>query len=175
MRVAKPSSDNRRRLAAFAWLFGAWVVFSGHLDAEHLIYGVICAALVAAASYDLLLPPTPTPTKPVVLLRHFTYVPWLLWQVLLASLHVIYLIVRPSAIRSQVVHFRTTLRSDMARVTFAHSITLTPGTLTIRIRGDRFVVHALSDKVADDLRSGDMERRVARLYDDTARAGERKE
>lgn len=173
--MATPSSDNRRRLGAFAFLFAAWVVFSGHLDVAHLAYGVICSALVAAASYDLLLPPTPTPTKPTVVLRHASYVPWLLWQVLRANLHVIYLIVRPSAIRSQVVSFRTTLRSDLARVAFAHSITLTPGTLTIRIRGDQFVVHALSDKVADDLRSGDMERRVARLYGEAPPAGGRQE
>ncbi len=173
--MAKPSSDNRRRLKAFALLFAAWVIFSGHLDAEHLAYGVICAALVSAASYDLLLPSTSTPAKPTAALRHLTYVPWLLWQVLLASLHVIYLILRPSAIRSQVVRFQTTLRSDVARVTFAHSITLTPGTLTIRIRGNQFVVHALSDKVADDLRSGSMERRVARLYDEPAPVGRRKE
>ena len=38
------------------------------------------------------------------------------------------------------------------------------GTVTMDIEGDEFVVHALSRKVADDLRSGDMERRVARIY-----------
>ena len=170
--MARPSSDNRRRLEAFALLFGAWVIFSGQLDAVHLAYGVVCAALVAATSYDLLLPPTATPVTPAVLLRHVTYVPWLLWEVLLANLHLIHLILQPSAIRSQVVRFRTTLRSDLAKVTLGISITLTPGTITMRIRGDEFVVHALSDKVADELRSGDMERRVARLYGETAAPGE---
>ena len=152
--MARPSSDNRRRLEAFALLFGAWVIFSGQLDAVHLAYGVVCAALVAAMSYDLLLPPTATPVTPAVLLRHVTYVPWLLWEVVLANLHLIYLILRPSEIRSQVVRFRTTLRSDLAKVTLANSITLTPGhDHDAASDDDEFVVHALSDKAAEDVRA----------------------
>ncbi len=162
--MAAPSSDNWRRAKAFLLLFGAWVLFSGHLDAVHLAYGLVCAALVAAVSYDLLLPPTATPVTPAVALRAIGFVPWLLWQVLLANLHVVYLIVRPSAVHPQVVRFRTKLRSDLAKVTLGNSITLTPGTITMEIHDDEFIVHALSDKVADDLRDGDMERHVARLF-----------
>ncbi len=165
--MAAPSSNNRRRVEAFVLLFGAWVLFSGHLDAVHLTYGVVCAALVAAVSYDLLLPPTATPVTPSTVFRMFAYIPWLLWEVLLASLHVVYLILRPSAVRPQVVRFRTSLRSDLAKVTFANSITLTPGTITMQLEGDQFAVHALSDKTARDLRDGEMERRVAWVYGET--------
>ncbi len=165
--MATPSSDNRRRLETFALLFGAWVLFSGHLDPVHLAYGVVCSALVAAVSYDLLLPPTTTPVTPAAVLRMIAYVPWLLWEVVLANFHVVYLILRPSLVRSQVVRFRTKLRSDLAKVTLANSITLTPGTITMQLDDDEFVVHALSDKAADDVRDGDMERRVGRLYGET--------
>ena len=165
--MATPSSNNWRRFETFVLLFGAWVLFSGHLDAVHLSYGVVCSALVAAMSYDLLFPQTATPVAPAAVLRLIAYVPWLLWEVVLANFHVVYLILRPSAVRSQVIRFRTKLQSDLAKVTLANSITLTPGTITIQLDDDEFVVHALSDKAADDLRDGDMERRVARLYGET--------
>jgi len=45
-----------------------------------------------------------------------------------------------------------------------NSITLTPGTITMDIQDDELVVHALSEKVARELADGEMERRVARIF-----------
>ena len=92
-----------------------------------------------------------------------------MYQIVLANLHVVYLICRPDHIRPQVVRFKTRLRSDFAKVTLGNSITLTPGTITMDIVDDEFVVHAISDKVADGLQNGEMELRVAwaLLEDDT--------
>jgi multicomponent Na+:H+ antiporter subunit E len=63
----------------------------------------------------------------------------------------------------RMVNFKTRLKSDVARVTLANSITLTPGTITVRVEGDVFTVHALSDKVASGL-PGEMEDRIARIF-----------
>ena len=41
---------------------------------------------------------------------------------------------------------------------------MTPGTITLDIADDEFCVHALSDKAAKDLLSGEMERRVAYVF-----------
>jgi multicomponent Na+:H+ antiporter subunit E len=49
-------------------------------------------------------------------------------------------------------------------VTLANSITLTPGTITMDIEDGEFIVHALSERVAVDLLSGDMENRVAHIF-----------
>ena len=46
-------------------------------------------------------------------------------------------------ITPRIVHFRTHLRSDLARVALANSITLTPGTLTLDLDEDHLVVHWL--------------------------------
>ena len=168
--MATAKSSNRRRFEAFVILFVAWVVLSGHFDALHLGFGIVCAALVAACSYDLLLSANNVPTTLMTVGRFAGYVPWILWEVFLANLHVAYLVVHPSAMRPRIVRFRTSLTSDLAKVTLGNSITLTPGTVTVDIVGDEFCVHALSDKSAADLRSGDMERRVARLFDEPAPA-----
>ncbi|MBW2194327.1 MAG: Na+/H+ antiporter subunit E [Deltaproteobacteria bacterium] len=48
--------------------------------------------------------------------------------------------------------------------TLANSITLTPGTITMDIKDGVFYVHAVSQKVADDLNAGEMEDRVAHIF-----------
>ena len=50
------------------------------------------------------------------------------------------------------------------KTTLANSITLTPGTITMDIRDGEFMIHALNEKVARDLDTGEMEDRVAHVY-----------
>jgi len=54
-------------------------------------------------------------------------------------------------------------RGDVARVIYANSITMTPGTVTMDVRGDEFKIHALTQASADGVKSGDMDRHVTRL------------
>ena len=162
--MADGRSDNVRRLAVFVILFLFWLVFSGHFDPLHLILGLVCSSLVAFFSYDLLLQDIPFPGRWLRAWRFVLYVPWLLYQIVLANLHVVYLIMFPHKIRPRIIRFKTSLTSDLSKVTLGNSITLTPGTITMDIDDGEFYVHALSDKVAADLLSGDMERRVAHVF-----------
>ena len=54
-----------------------------------------------------------------------------------------------------------------ALATLGNSIPLTPGTITIDIFEGKFCVHALTQKVADDLLGGEMESRVAAIFDES--------
>ena len=54
-------------------------------------------------------------------------------------------------------------KSEMGRVIFANSITLTPGTVSIDVREGEIEVHALSKEGADALLEGEMNRRVAAI------------
>ena len=62
-----------------------------------------------------------------------------------------------------IIKVRTRLKSRMGRLMLANSITLTPGTLTLSIDGQRFVVHALTEDGARDILGGEMDRRVSLL------------
>ena len=162
--MAEKQSDNTRRLVAFLVLYGFWLIFSGHYDAFHLGLGLVCAALVAFFSSDLLFPDVISPNKLLKAWRFLQYTPWLLYQIIVANLHVVYLVLVPGEIRPQIVRFRTTLTSDLSKVSLGNFITLTPGTITMDIDDGEFYVHALSDKVARDLLTGEMERRVAHVF-----------
>ena len=158
------SSDNLRRLAVFVILFPFWLLLSSHHDLFHLSLGLICCLLVAFVSHDLLIEEI-SGSKRITKTRRFVfYVPWLIYQIVLANLHVAYLILNPRAIDPRIVRFKTRLKSQFSMVTLGNSITLTPGTITMDIVDGEFVVHALSKKVADDLLSGEMERRVAHVF-----------
>lgn len=146
-------------------LFAFWVLLSGQFDAFHLTLGAICASLVAYLYHDLLFANVRVGDMRIVAWRFITYIPWLLYQILMSNIHVASLVLRRKMpIDPKIVTFKTKLETDISCVTLANSITLTPGTITMEIRDGVYYVHALSKKVADELRAGEMEDRVAHIF-----------
>lgn len=151
-----------------------WVLMSGKFDLFHLTLGVISSAIVTWISTDLLF----LERKKSLVARlteawRFTlYAFWLVWQITIANFHVIYLSLTPRPIKEtlspHIFNFKTTLKTDFARFVLANSITLTPGTVTIRVDNDVFYIHAITVKAAGDLASSaisEMERRVAWVFE----------
>ena len=101
-------------------------------------------------------------------LRLLLYIPWELWQIVLANFDVAYRVLHPKMpIDPRIIEFDTTLRSDFALTTLANSITLTPGTITIDVEPERgrFLVHAIASKAADALLVDQtMQKKVAHVY-----------
>jgi multicomponent Na+:H+ antiporter subunit E len=144
-----------------------WLVFSGRFDVLHVSLGVVSSALVAFFSGDLLFPEPPTRRLPGCWLRFAVYIPWLLYQIMLASLHVLYLTFHlrlMEVIDPRIIEFDSRLSSDLARTTFANSITLTPGTITVNVTVlGQFAVHCIDAPSAQGL-PGEMERRIAKVF-----------
>lgn len=158
--------DNLGRIVTFLVLFGFWITMSGKFDSFHLSLGLICCFLVGFISHDLLFEDVRAKNRIASILRFFGYLPWLIYQIVLANLHVAYLVLSPKMpIDPKIITFKSNLMSDLSKVTLANSITLTPGTITMDIIDDEeFYVHAVSKKVADDLLTGEMEQRVAYIF-----------
>ncbi len=89
---------------------------------------------------------------------------WLFKEIALANIDVTKRILAPNLpINPQLFRVKATQHNELGKVIFANSITLTPGTVTVDIDGDEFLVHALSDATKDDLETGEMDRRVTGL------------
>ena len=153
----------------FVLLMFTWCAFSGLFDPYHLCLGAIASAWVAAVSTHIALS-QPANHRPVS--RHelaiglLGYLSWLMVEILKANLQVLKLSFAPSVekeISPEVVEFRTCLPDDFSRFMLAHSITLTPGTVTVRVDGDRFIVHALTKEMAAGVPGG-MEKRLLKLF-----------
>ncbi len=98
------------------------------------------------------------------LLPLLRYLPWLLWQIVLSNIDVARrILARQPAISPTMVTVTPQQRTDLGRVMFANSITLTPGTLSILVDENRILVHALSRSGGEDLLEGAMNRRVAAM------------
>ncbi len=155
-------------IATFIILFGLWIPLSGLFDIFHLSLGVISCAIVARTSCDLLFSKKRVERKHLYQLSRFVrYLPWLIYQIILANIYVIKVALHPrmsTLIDPHIIRFKTKLKEDLALTTFANSITLTPGTITVLIKEGYFYVHSISKKVADDLLTGEMEQKVSEIY-----------
>lgn len=152
---------------SFAILFALWVVLSGRFDGFHLGMGAFSSALVARFSGGLIFT---RPTSSGVLRLWFrlgAYLPWLLYQIFLANLHVMVLVFHPGMmdkINPKIIRFDSRLKSDYARMLFANSITLTPGTITVDVTTlGRFAVHCIDDDSAEPL-PGRMAEKIAWVF-----------
>jgi multicomponent Na+:H+ antiporter subunit E len=154
-------------ILSFLILFILWIVFSGKFDGFHITLGLISSAIVAAISGDLMF----TSRQPrgifSLWLRMFAYVPWLMYQIFLANVHVMYLVFHPKMtelINPQIIEFESRLKGDYARTAFANSITLTPGTITVNVTVlGRFSVHCIDDPSGLSLPGG-MEERIVKVF-----------
>ncbi len=152
-------------------LFGLWLVFSTHFDVFHISAGVVAVIIVILLNYRLLrldlYPEVDEPNPPIRIFRILPYTFWLIKEIFIANLQVAYLIIHPKMpIKPSIVRFTTKLPSTIAKVILGNSITLTPGTLTIDIDSDTFLVHSLTPSSAGALEDGEMQKRVLNLYRD---------
>jgi multicomponent Na+:H+ antiporter subunit E len=152
-----------RVLGILLWLGLAWLVWSGHLEPLMLGYGAASCALVLWLSLRMKL--IDLESVPHHLLGGMLlYIPWLLLEIAKANLHVARVILTPSLpIQPRVIRVRATQRSELGNTIFANSITLTPGTVALDVRGGSILVHALTDQAAAGLADGVMDARVSRV------------
>ncbi|HKJ13244.1 MAG: Na+/H+ antiporter subunit E [Desulfobulbaceae bacterium] len=156
-----------RYIYTFLIMFGFWILLSGKFDLFHLTLGVISSGLVSLISADLFMYDPQSRNHLTTGVRFLLYLPWLLFQIVLSTLHVTFLALHPKMkeqIDPTIVTFKTNLKTDIAKVALANSITLTPGTITIRVEDQVFYVHAISRKAAAGL-PGEMEERLAKVFE----------
>ena len=161
-----------------AALFATWVVLSGKLDVAHLGAGAAAAFAIAVATDRLwALPPSigasgRRPLHGVRWGRGLLYVFWLAREVVVSGLQVAYVVLHPRLpVDPRLVRFRSQLPHTLARLTLANSITLTPGTVTLEVEGDEFLVHALTPAGARGIETGTIRNRVVTLFDRDEREG----
>ncbi len=163
----KKRSSTLPFIITFIIMIGFWLIFSGKFDLFHLSLGVVSCLLVTIFSSDLLFPSGLKTDFLSCWIRFAWYVPWLLYQILLANLHVLRLSFHPrmmELIDPHIIEFNSHLESDIARTTFANSITLTPGTITVNVSVmGRFTVHCIDVPSGEPL-PGEMEHRIARVF-----------
>lgn len=139
------------------YLLVGWILFSWSLDLVSLIGGVVASVLVAIFTYHIFIDESEAGRRANLprLDLLLVYAALLVFSMYVSSFKVAWQILR-GRINPGVVHFRTRVRSDLARVVLASSITLTPGTITLNLDDDHLIVHWLSVKTTHSRFAGQL-------------------
>lgn len=155
-------------------LFAIWIMLSGQFETKFLLIGFFSSLAISYVCFPLLLIKGADGKKDffvfgVNYLKLLLYFLWLIGEILKASLDVAKEIMKPHMdYEPRVVHFSMPYENPMASVVLANSIILTPGTITLDVtESGIFEVHALTKGAAEDLLSGKMAEKVAKLYGET--------
>ncbi|MDO5417035.1 MAG: Na+/H+ antiporter subunit E [Lachnospiraceae bacterium] len=134
-------------------LFLVWLILNGRVTVEICVIG---AAVSAALFYFVCRFMDYSLKKELLLLKLFPLLVQYFWvlvkEIVKANVCVLKIITSPELQpEPALVYFDTELRTGLARVMLADSITLTPGTITVSVEGNRFCVHCLDRELAEGM------------------------
>ena len=145
----------------FFILFSLWLLMSGHYNVLIVSLGIIsCAFCVYVAKRGKLIDDEGLPI--FFMPRLLNYLIWLFKEILKSNLSTAKVIIN-GQVEPETFTVKTSQVTDVAKVTYANSITLTPGTVTTKIQKGVFEVHALNSDFGDDVRSNEMDKKVTWL------------
>lgn len=130
--------------------FLMWIILNGKITWEIAGFGAVIAAVMYAfickfmdysIRRDILVM-----KKTIFILQ---YIAVLIWEIVKANWTVMKMILSVKKEKEPVLfRFKTGLKTRTARVVLANSITLTPGTITVSLEEDEYVVHCLDKSLA---------------------------
>ncbi|MDA0983368.1 MAG: Na+/H+ antiporter subunit E [Proteobacteria bacterium] len=144
-------------------LYAFWILMSGFFTPFLLAAGFGSALLVAWLAHRMEV--ADREGHPFHLTwAALAYWPWLVKEIFKSAIDVSRVILDPALPATPtVVRFRPRQKTVVGLVTHANSITLTPGTLSVVVGGDEFMVHAFTREGAAAVVESDMDRRVERF------------
>ncbi|HBC56125.1 MAG TPA: cation transporter [Gammaproteobacteria bacterium] len=153
----------RHTLSLILVLATIWVLNSGHYTSLLLSLGFISILFVVYLSHKMDV--VDEESQPFQLRATIIfYWIWLLKEILMSNLSVAkHIWLGPNSISPSMKKIKVSQSTDMGKVIYANSITLTPGTVTVDIDGETFLVHALTEETLHQLLQGEMDRRVTQL------------
>ena len=150
-----------KALLLFVFYFVTWLLLSGHYDPLLLTLGVLsCITCLYVTWKAKFIDEEGLPLH--LLIRLPIYTLWLFKEIIKANIDTAKIIIINNP-DPQNFRVKSSQKTEAGKVTYANSITLTPGTVTTVLDGDILEVHALSSDMADDVKSGAMDKKVSWL------------
>ena len=156
-----------RKLGLAVVLFALWLLLSGIYQPLLISLGIISSLLVAWIAHRMDV--ADHEGFPIHLgAKAVTYWPWLMWEIIKANIDVALIIIKPKLqITPTMFRSPASQKTEVAQVTYANSITLTPGTISVAVADGMVEVHALTTKSANEVISGRMDNRVCQMEGDS--------
>ncbi len=134
-------------------LVAFWIILNGRITAEIVILGMIFGAVVYGFAWKFM---GLTVRKEKSFWKHLfwgiQYLLLLLKEIAIANVTVLGMVLNPKKkTHPVIVSFDAPLKNHLLQVILADSITLTPGTITVRLYEEKFEVHCLDESLAAGL------------------------
>ncbi len=148
--------------------FILWIIFVGNLTLESALFGIAIAIAIFAfvcAFMDYSLKKELKFYKNIF--RGIGYAFLLVVEVVKANLFVMKMILtQKEEIEPMLVSFKGKLKTDVGRAFLANAITMTPGTITVTLEQNEYVVHCLDSTLAEGIDDQEFERRLLAIEGD---------
>ena len=160
----------------FIPLFIFWLVLSGKFQPYYLVVGILSCSIIVWFNREMFSSLKPTDHSGNLSVRSalktawrlMIYIPWLAFQIARDNILVAYLVTHPKMpIDPRVVKFNSRYKRPASQVILANSITLSPGTMTVFLQDNEFVVHMLIPSSCDKLKSGELINRAGKIFDES--------
>ena len=147
-----------------AALFLLWVLFNGRLTWEIAAFGAAISSALAWFVQRFVAPGMTMKEQWAAFKRlpiYLQYVWLLIVEIVLASFAVMKLILSDREIvQPRLSSFKSGLKTRAARVVLADCITLTPGTITVHLHDNEYLVHCLDEDFEPGLTDSSFETRL---------------
>ncbi len=138
-------------------LFAIWVMLTGSLRYDELITGLFVAIVISLFTGPLFTRRGVYHLHPKRLWGKFVYLMVFMVELVKANIDVAKRVLSPSLpINPGIVRVKTKLTEDMDKLWLANSITLTPGTMTLDIKGDELFIHWIDVQETDPHAAGEI-------------------
>ncbi len=146
------------KIIAYVFFVVIWIGLAGIPTTVQQILFMLSASLLTlflSIFLDLM------PKKNYFKISFILYIGWLLKEVLMSSIAVVKISWRKNLrIQPILEPIETIQKNNIGIVTYANSITLTPGTVTLSTEDNHLLVHALDISFMNDLQEGEMDKRI---------------
>lgn len=148
-------------------LFLLWTVFNGRLTWELAAFGAVISLALAWFTQRFIVPGFTLKAQWAALKKlpdYLRYARLLVKEIIKSNIAVMRLILSDrDIVVPKLVSFKTKLRTKVARATLADSITLTPGTITVHLQGDEYLVHCLDESMEAGLPDSVFEKQLIKI------------
>ena len=145
--------------------FLLWVIYNGNFTLEICIFGIVISVVLFAFTCKFM---DNSLKKELFLYKKaflfIRYIILLIKEIVKANFGVVHMILsQREEVQPTLVTFRSDLKTATGKALLANAITLTPGTITVSLEGDRYTVHCLDDTLAEGMNDNEFVTYIRKL------------
>lgn len=139
-----------RYLTVFILSMIFWFLLTFEFTLSNLIVGIVSSLITSLIFTRFFVLNVYKLIQPIRYFWFLVYLVVFIWECIKANIDVAYRVLHPGMpIRPGIVKVKTTLKSDLAKMLLANSITMTPGTISVDIIDDYLYIHWIYIKSED--------------------------